>query len=60
METDTLAKIAVLVAVALVWLGLNLKAGTTWLKFVSLWAMMGFLVSASFVAIDAVFGFGIL
>lgn len=53
--TETIAQIAVLLAFALVLLGLNLKAGTTWLKFVSLWTMVAALGAAGYLIVEWVF-----
>lgn len=44
-------QVAVLLAFALVLLLLNLKAGTTWLKFLSLWSTLAFLGLAGWVVV---------
>lgn len=45
-------KVGVLLAVALVWLLLNLKAGQNWLKVVSITGLLIFLGLACAVALD--------
>jgi hypothetical protein len=46
-------QVAILLAVALVWLLVNIKAGSSWLKFVSIVALLTFMVMASWVAVHA-------
>jgi len=50
---SALTQIGTLLAVALVWLLVNIKAGQTWLKFVSIVGLLAFMVMASWVAIQA-------
>lgn len=51
MTAHALTQIAILLAVASSWLLVNLKAGTTWLKTVSLLGLLGFLGAASWLAL---------
>lgn len=53
--TETIAQIAVLLAFALALLFVNLKAGTTWLKFVTLWAMVASFAGAGYLIVEWVF-----
>lgn len=57
MDTQDLYRVGAMLAVALVWLFLNLKAGANWLKFVSLWATIVCLGGATGVAVASVFGY---
>ena len=50
---SAIQQVGILLAVALVWLLVNYKAGTNWLKFVSIVALLGFMGLASWVAIHA-------
>lgn len=45
-------KVGILLAMALVWLVVNVKAGHRWLEILSLGAMLFFLIGASVVALD--------
>ena len=51
---SALEQVGILLAVAMVWLLLNIKAGTGCLKFVSLIGLLVFMAMASWVAIQAV------
>lgn len=55
MDRDVLIQVAVLLVVGLVWLLINVKAGQTWLKLVSMIGLLGFLGAASWIALVAVF-----
>lgn len=44
-------QIFVLLAVALVWLLVNIKAGANWLKMLSIVGLIAFLIAASWLAI---------
>jgi hypothetical protein len=50
---SAIQQIGILLAVALVWLLINIKAGQTWLKFVSIMGLLAFMVMASWVAVHA-------
>jgi len=50
---SAIQQIGILLAMALVWLLINMKAGTNWLKFVSIVGLLAFMVMASWVAIHA-------
>ena len=51
---SAIQQIGILLAVALVWLLVTYKAGTSWLKFVSIVGLLTFMGLASWVAIQAV------
>lgn len=53
--TETIAQIVVLLVFGLALFGLNLKAGTTWLKFVTLWAGLASLAAAGYLTVEWVF-----
>lgn len=48
-------QIAVLLVFAVVLLFLNLKARTSWLKFLSLWTMIACLAGAGYLTVDWIF-----
>lgn len=48
-------QIAVLLVFAMALLFVNLKAGTTWLKFVTLWAMVAAFGAAGWLVVEWVF-----
>jgi hypothetical protein len=55
MPQEEITRIVVLLLVGLVWLFFNLKAGVTWLKFLTLMLCLIFLGAASWLAIEEVF-----
>jgi hypothetical protein len=52
---SAILQIGVLLAVGLAWLLLTLKAGVSWLKFISLMGVLTFMGLASLAAVRAVF-----
>lgn len=50
---SAIQQVGILLAVALVWLLVNIKAGQLWVKLVSIVGLMAFMVLASWVAIHA-------
>ena len=52
---ETVAQIAVLIVFGAVLFGLNLKAGTTWLKFVTLWTGLASFGAAGYLIVEWVF-----
>ena len=50
---SAIQQIGILLAVALVWLLTNIKAGDTWLKLISIVGFLAFMVMASWVAVHA-------
>ena len=50
---NAIEQIGILLAVAMIWLLINIKAGQTWLRFVSIVGLLAFMVLASWVAIQA-------
>lgn len=48
-------QIGVLIAFALVLLLLNLKAGSTWLKLITLWTLIGALGAIGYLIVEWVF-----
>lgn len=52
---EEVQKIAVLLVFGMALVFLNLKAGSTWLKFVSLWVMIAAFVAAGYLIVGWVF-----
>ena len=50
---SAIQQVGILLAVALAWLLINIRAGQAWLKFVSIVGLLAFMVMASWVAIQA-------
>ena len=50
---SVIEQIGILLAMALVWLLINIKAGQFWLRLVSIVGLLVFMVMASWVAIHA-------
>ena len=50
---NAIEQIGILLVMALVWLLINIKAGQTWLKVVSVVGLLAFMVMASWVAVHA-------
>lgn len=54
-SVETVVQIATLLAFAMALLLVNLKAGTTWLKFITLLAMIAAFAGAGYLVIEWVF-----
>jgi hypothetical protein len=54
MTTDDFMAVALCIALAALCFQLNLKAGTNWLRFLTLWSMLGFAALAGYAIIKAI------